>query len=409
MAIEMAEMAEKSMVFIGNQYAIAALRDYAKAVSKGEKRRPVMLVGPPGTGKSLAAHIVAGENRWNVVELNASDYRDQESIDGLLGAASQTKTIFGARNVLLLDEIDELAPRFDRGASSSISNLIKVSKNPMIFIANDRWNQSITFLREAVDHIEFPKLAVQDIAAILADHVSRNGIVVSKEMVDLVANRANGDARCAINDITVLDGAQPEAVDIVGLRDKKIDIFKTLDKIFFSNTYSAPMTAVTQSDVENDMLLAWLDENLPKRYKDSKDLDRAYRMLSDATMYFNNATRKQYYTYWRYMNVLMSSGIALSKDNYPDRAVRYTFPRRISELSKSKEARGKGKEIAEKLRRRIHTDMARIMKMEMPLIARMAKLAEKEGGEGGKERAYEFFEAKFGLDKKEMDWLSEKM
>ena len=402
------EQDDNSIMFVGNQFAIAALRAYARAVSNGEKRRPVMLVGPPGTGKSLAARIVARENRWNTVELNAGDYRDQESINSLLGAASQARTIFGTRNMILLDEIDELAPKFDRGASSAISNLIKASKNPIIFIANDRWNQSITFLREAVDYIEFTKLTAQDIAAILSDYVSRNDIDVSKEMVDLVANRANGDARCAINDITVLDGANPEVADIVGLRDKKVDIFKTLDGIFFSNTYSAPMAAVTRSDVDNDMLLAWLDENLPKRYRDGRDLDRAYAMLSEATRYFNNATRKQYYTYWRYMNVLMSSGIALSKESYPDRTTRYTFPKRISELSRSKEARSKGKEIAEKLQRRIHTDRARIMKTEMPMIARMAKIAANEGAES-KERTYEFFEARYGLDRKEMDWLSEKM
>jgi replication factor C large subunit len=390
---------------LGNEIAIAELKRYADEIEKGEKRRPILISGPPGTGKSISARLIAEAHKWNIVELNASDYRDKESIDRLLLAASQSRTIFGKKNMILLDEIDELAPRFDKGAGSAISNMMKNSKSPIIFIANNRWDQNIVFLRTAVDSIEFKKLPTITVSKILARFVKRNGLKVEMEVIDVVAARSNGDARSAINDITVLDNAEPGSVDVIGMRDRKTDIFATLDKIFLSNTYSAPLFASANSDVDNDMLIRWIDENISKRYTDKQDLVNGYDMLSKASMFASRASRSQYYTYWRYMNVYMSSGIALSKGRYPDQLRRYSFPKVISSLSQTKERRGLRMEVARKLKKKIHVNTSRIIKYEMHIIADMARdgLKDKEN----EQKTYDFFAAKYGLEPQEVDWLVE--
>ena len=187
-------------------------------------------------------------------------------------------------------------------------------------------------------------------------------------------------------------------------RDRKVDVFATLDKIFLSNTYSAPISASANADVDNDMLIKWIDENIPTRYSNRDDIANAYQMLSMAAMFATRASRAQYYTYWRYMNVYMSSGVALSKESYPDRLKRYAFPRTISSLSKSKELRGTRATVAKKLQKRLHLNISRIVKYEMPIVAQMARDSLK--GEK-KDDAYDFFVAKFGLDSKEVDWLVE--
>ena len=392
---------------IGNEDAVSRLSKYASDINNGAKRKPVMLSGPSGTGKSLAAHLAAREHGWHVVELNASDYRNQESLDRMLLAASQSRTIFGKKNLILLDEIDELTGLFDKGASSAITNIISNTKNPIIFTANDYWDKRISFLRNYVDNIEFKKLPPPAVFRILEKVAKKTCANVSRETIDMIANRSGGDARSAINDMEVLNGAPEESVDAIGLRDRRVDIFATLDKIFFSNTYSAPIAASANSDVETDMLIRWIDENLPKRYIDGKDLAMAYEMLSRATMFYTRASRAQYYTYWRYMNVMMSSGVALAKDHYPDKSTRYGFPKMISELSRTKEARGVGSTISKKLRKKIHVNAARIRKGEMRILADMAKRMLKEGTDEEKEQTYDFFYAKLGLESKEVKWLAE--
>jgi len=386
---------------LGNEEAIAQLKQYATDIDNRVRRKPILISGPCGTGKSASARLIAEQHGWNIVELNASDYRDKESIDTLLVAASQARTIFGKTNLILLDEIDELAPRFDKGANTAIANLLKNAKSPIIFIANNRWERNISFLRNSVDNIDFKKLTSLTIARILERFVKKNKLNVEKEIIDAIATRSNGDARSALNDIAVLDNAGKDSSEIIGMRDRKADIFTTLDKIFLSNTYSAPIAAAANSDVENDMLIKWIDESLPKRYANREDLAEGYNMLSMASIFASRASRSQYYTYWRYMNAYMTSGIALSKKSYPDRTKRYTFPKTIMDLSQSKERRSTRVEIARKLRKRLHLNLARIIKLEMPIMATMAK----EAIDLKKEEAYDFFMTKFGLEQKEVDWL----
>ena len=39
-----------------------------------------MICGPSGTGKTSAAHAVAYSNGFDIIELNASDYRDSDTL-----------------------------------------------------------------------------------------------------------------------------------------------------------------------------------------------------------------------------------------------------------------------------------------------------------------------------------------
>ncbi len=105
---------------VGNPRARAELRAWAEAW-RGPKvpaRRAALLAGPPGVGKTTAALAVASEMGWTVVEMNASDARNQSAIERVAGRASLSHTLgeYGGprgdrRALLLLDEADCLSGR----------------------------------------------------------------------------------------------------------------------------------------------------------------------------------------------------------------------------------------------------------------------------------------------------------
>jgi replication factor C large subunit len=389
---------------LGCDHQISKLREFCKDINKGVNRTPLLLYGPSGVGKSISARLLAKEANWNVVELNASDYRDKETIESRLLSAATSKSLFSKKNLILLDEVDEIAAGFDKGAGAAIANVIERSKNPIIFIANNMWDQSITFLRGKVDAVEFKRLPSDTIKKALGNLCNKHSINTTVSAMEIIANRSNGDARSAINDLSVVMDADDDTTESIGLRDRKIDVFAALDKIFLTNTLSGSMRAVSNTDLTNDMLIKWIDENIPKRYRNPDELFAAFNSLSNASMYATRAMRKQYYTYWRYMNVLMSGGVALAKKQYPNSGVGYSFPKVIKELSSTKLSRGKERAIALKLQRVFHSSVRKIVSNEMVTFARSISKSIKDN-QYTKEEITNHLSATYMLDDNEIEYM----
>ncbi len=400
--------AESLDEIIGNSAAVAELRKFASDIERGVKRRPMLIYGPSGTGKTAAAHALASEFKWNIVELSASDYRDKETIEKVLVSASNSRTLFGKRNVIILDEIDELAPKFDKGANTAIPRLIRESKSPILLIANDKWDKSITFLRGLTDDAMFMKVPNETMAAALAKLSRSHGLGLSSNTIAAIVKTASGDVRSAFIDAFALSGAGDEAADIIGLRNRKADVFTALDRIFAAYTINASQTAARSmpEDMELEMVVNWMEENIPNRYTYASELSAAYDSIARSTMFLSRATRSQNYGYWKYSGLLASSGVALAKQHTPSTFKRYAFPRIIKELSVSKEDRGAGKEIAAKMRRKIHASMRVIVNDYIPMSKMMIDMA---GKRGMSDDAKRFFESTYGLSEKEIKWLSKKI
>jgi DNA polymerase III delta prime subunit len=108
---------------VGNARAREELRAWAERWSKGTPaRRAVLLAGPPGVGKTTAALALAEEFGWTLVEMNASDARNQASIERVAGRASITHTLDAPGRagpphaLIVLDEADCLTGRASEDA-----------------------------------------------------------------------------------------------------------------------------------------------------------------------------------------------------------------------------------------------------------------------------------------------------
>jgi DNA polymerase III delta prime subunit len=121
---------------LGNARAVSKLLEWGKSwatATAPPRHRAALLVGPPGVGKTTAAHAIAREFGWTVVEMNASDARNQGAIDQVAGRAAITHTLgdtgryrtpaHGGRTLILLDEADSLTGRATEDASRKPSPL----------------------------------------------------------------------------------------------------------------------------------------------------------------------------------------------------------------------------------------------------------------------------------------------
>ncbi|MCL5122714.1 MAG: AAA family ATPase, partial [Candidatus Marsarchaeota archaeon] len=181
---------EKLSDIVGNSAAVASVKAYARDIGRGSRKKPLMLFGPSGTGKTSAAYALARDAGWNLVELNAGDYRDSASILTKLMPAAMSRSLFGKMNMILMDEVDELAARFDNGASRAISDLIDAAKCPIVFTANDFWDRKISFLRAKVEPVAFKRVDSFSSSSFIEKVAKANSIRVDANAVKAIISRS---------------------------------------------------------------------------------------------------------------------------------------------------------------------------------------------------------------------------
>jgi replication factor C large subunit len=111
---------------IGNDRSISILRAWAERWNQGKipEKRAAILSGKPGIGKTSSALALASDLGWTVLELNASDARNETSIRQVATAGAINETFDdaggftpsrkGGRKLIILDEADNLYEKLDK-------------------------------------------------------------------------------------------------------------------------------------------------------------------------------------------------------------------------------------------------------------------------------------------------------
>lgn len=294
-----------------NDKAIAELKEWAEKWDK----RAVILYGPPGIGKTSAAHALANDMGWDTIELNASDQRTANIIKKIAGSAAQTGTFEGAtgRRLVILDEADNIYGNADRGGTKAIADVIKKTKHPLILIANEYYEMSKA-LRALCKPIQFRAIQSKSIIHVLKKICGREKIECDVEVLNHIAENAP-DFRSAVNDLQAIAQGRTK-LDIkdvaVGLRDTRESIFKVLAKIFKSHDLKGALHSSYALDESPEDFIHWIDENIPREYEGNVLVD-AFECLSRADIFLGRVRRRQNYGLWRYAGEMMVCGVQHAK------------------------------------------------------------------------------------------------
>lgn len=382
------------------QTLVEAVRNW----KKGSK--PLLLYGPSGTGKTITAQTIAMELGYELIELNASEDRTGDKIkEKALSAATQA-SLFGTKKIILLDEIDGLYGKKDRGALPAVSEVFKKSIYPVLLTAEDAYNRKLRPLRDKCILVKFTKTNYRSISNLLGRILEKQGIKAEKDVLDAIALRAGGDIRAAINDLETVSKGQEKVekkeLEVLSPRDSKMNIYDTLKVIFKTMSIVPALEVARNTDRTPDEVMLWVAHNLALEYK-GEDLARAYSMLSRADVFRGRIRRKQHWRFLAYQIQLQTAGVALAKKEKTSRFVQYQMPDLLIRMSVSKKARGLRESIAGKIGACTHSSKNKVKRSALGYIRQIfandigqaKKISRKIGLEAG--------EVAFILSKKDTD------
>jgi len=361
----------------GQELAIDKVKLFLKTFPK---KRAIVLHGPPGNGKTSLAYAIASEMDAEVLELNASDFRNKAKISEIVGPASQQKSLFRKNKIILIDEVDGIAAVKDRGGLGELLVLMEKSVFPVIITANDIWNKKFSLLRRKAELIQLKEVDYKVVLGILNEVCEKENCVVSNEVLTSIAIKARGDIRAALNDLQVLSKMDsPELVKEVGDRNKEQSIFTALQHVFQNAKIDDEMIRVyDEVNMPIDDVFLWVEENLPVAYR-GEELCDAIDALSLADVFRGRIRRQRHWRFMVYEYFLLGAGIASVKKYNRGGWVQYRKPSRILKIWLQNQRAAKKKTICQKYAKHCHISTKTAMKDFMLLKVILQKPDIREG------------------------------
>jgi len=284
---------------IGNEEPRTAIMEWFAKWKKGTK--PLLLVGPPGIGKTTMAYLVAKQFGYDMIGLNASDVRSKSRINEILTPVLGNVSVLGTP-MIFVDEVDGIHGRGDYGGATALVDILKQPTVPIVIAANDDTLEKMKNIKKVVKTISFKRIPPRLLRVYLENILKKEDVKLSPGSLIKVIDKSRGDIRSMINLAqSLVTGFNPQTETSF----EKINVEDGVNAFFKANSIDEARGILYSMQINpRDKINAFYSSIITSNL-DNPTLAKYLETISDADMIYGKIMKTQNWRLLRYLNDIL--------------------------------------------------------------------------------------------------------
>ena len=302
---------------IGNEEAKESMVNWLGKWMKGSK--PVLLVGPPGIGKTTLATICAKQFGYDLIGLNASDIRNKQRIQEILGPVLGNASVLG-KPMIFVDEVDGIHGRADYGGVETLIDILKEPTVPIVLAANNGKSDKMKSIKKATKIIQMRPIPPRLLRLYLEAILKKEGESLSLGTTVKLVLQSRGDIR------SILNSAQALVTGFEPTMEKSfvtMDIEESVNAFFKAKSIEEARAILFSLRIDPKEKIDAFYSSVISTPLAKEDMQKMLEIISEADMIYGKIMRTQE---WRLLKYLDSILVGLFKEVTPVRYSQFNLP-----------------------------------------------------------------------------------
>ena len=284
---------------VGNEEPREAIIKWFAKWKKGTK--PLLIIGPPGIGKTTIAYLLAKQFGYDMIGLNASDVRSKSRINEILTPVLGNVSVLGTP-MIFVDEVDGIHGRGDYGGASALVDILKKPNVPILLAANYDDSDKMKSIKKAVTTISFKKIPPRLLRVYLDNILQKENEKLSPGSLIKVIDKSKGDIRSMINlTQSLITGFNPQTASSF----ETINIEDGVNAFFKANSLEEARGVLYSIQIDPREKINAFYSSVITSDLDSDSLAKYLEIISNADMLFGKIMKTQNWRLLRYLNDIL--------------------------------------------------------------------------------------------------------
>ena len=342
---------------IGNEDARKSFVEWFKKWRKGTK--PLLLVGPPGVGKTTMANLASRDFNFDMISLNASDVRNKKNIQEILEPVLGNQTVLG-QPMIFIDEVDGIHGRSDYGGVEALINILKESTIPIILAANNGSSDKMKKIKKVVKTIVLRPLPPRLLRLYLNMILEKENAQINPGILIKLISESNGDIRSMLNSSQALvTGFEP----FTERTFESLDIEEGINAFYKSQSIDEARAVLYSMRIDPREKINAFYSSIITSSISHLEMENFLQVISEADLLYGRIMKTQE---WRLLRYLDSILLGLYKKDTTIRYSQYNLSWQV--LNRLRWDGSKFKSISKNLSKQLHISSSTFATFYLPYI-----------------------------------------